>query len=528
MKRQLSILLIVFIFFGMVLCVCNKVYAVKNDAYMIDNNKKIIFDILPNTRISDFKNIMELGTNDGIYDISNVLQIDTKTVASGMKLKTSENETFSLVVKGDMSGDGDVSVTDIMQLKQFWVGNLTEREIDVYILDINNDGVVSSTDLFVLKQYQVRIQKVVSAFIKERGISIGNQITLDLGNGETSKKLDVKPVPITAKSEEGNVTWESSNPSIVEVNSNGTITAKQNGVATITATKANGHKGSAQINVQTSPTGIKLNNGEALDLDFGKEELIKVEIEPATANVNKKVTFTSSNEGIVSIDENGKMIGKTEGKATITATTENGKTASIEVTVKQNITDFTISLADGWDDYLQGNDIFAFYKNNSYAIWKTGVLTGKTKKPSTFKIVVKTNAGTTPSDATFSSSDNSKFTVSNEGVLVVTAIPSSAKTTSTRVTSGKLTVKYAGITKTYTVRIQCAYSNDKIGITCDYHDSEWSSGYLENRSGMQHYQICPNCNQCHRAHTPQSALPTSDATHTGYCKLCGGFVNFNV
>ena len=50
---------------------------------------------------------------------------------------------------------------------------------------------------------------------------------------------------------------------------------------------------------------------------------------------NKKVTWTSSDEKVATVDKNGKVVGVKEGKATITVKTDDGgKTASCNVTVE--------------------------------------------------------------------------------------------------------------------------------------------------------------------------------------------------
>ena len=66
---------------------------------------------------------------------------------------------------------------------------------------------------------------------------------------------------------------------------------------------------------------------------FGETLTLTATVAPANAT-NKRVTWSSSNEDVATVDENGVVTAKTEGTATITATTADGKkTATCKVTV---------------------------------------------------------------------------------------------------------------------------------------------------------------------------------------------------
>ena len=59
---------------------------------------------------------------------------------------------------------------------------------------------------------------------------------------------------------------------------------------------------------------------------------------------NQNVSWSSSNESIVTVDEFGKVKGISEGFATVIVTTEDGgKTASCDITVTQPVTHVTVN-----------------------------------------------------------------------------------------------------------------------------------------------------------------------------------------
>src|SRR5699024_10450007 len=98
----------------------------------------------------------------------------------------------------------------------------------------------------------------------------------------------------------------------------------------VTATAGNGVSASSTITVQTSPMGLNLNASSAV-LDRSTIHDLQLEVvsySPATANVGTNVTWTSSDPSVATVDETGYVFGIKNGTTLITATTENGKTAT--------------------------------------------------------------------------------------------------------------------------------------------------------------------------------------------------------
>ncbi|MFB8576146.1 Ig-like domain-containing protein [Enterococcus hirae] len=80
------------------------------------------------------------------------------------------------------------------------------------------------------------------------------------------------------------------------------------------------------------PSGVTLNK-TTTTLVVGASETLSATVLPADAT-DKSVKYSSSDEEIATVTPvQGKITGIAAGKATITATTANGKTAVCEVTV---------------------------------------------------------------------------------------------------------------------------------------------------------------------------------------------------
>ena len=172
---------------------------------------------------------------------------------------------------------------------------------------------------------------------------------------KTSETLDMsgtKTVQLTATVNPGTaninkkITWSSNNTGVATVNSStGLVTAKANGSVTITARTENGKTASVTIKVQTSPQGISLNK-TSVTLDMSGTKTVQLSVtayNPTTSNVNKGITWSSSNSNIASVSTSGLVTAKTNGKATITATTTNGKTASCSILVQTFPTSVTLN-----------------------------------------------------------------------------------------------------------------------------------------------------------------------------------------
>lgn len=154
-------------------------------------------------------------------------------------------------------------------------------------------------------------------------------ITLQVKKSTSVVKIKSKyPTNDTVRS------YKSSNTKVATVDKKGKVTAKKTGKATITVTMKSGAKAKYTVKVQkgkVTTKSLKLNKSKCT-LKKGKTFTIKVTRNPITAT--EKITYSSSNKKIATVDKKGKITAKKKGKATITVKTSNGKKATCKVTVK--------------------------------------------------------------------------------------------------------------------------------------------------------------------------------------------------
>ena len=276
-----------------------------------------------------------------------------------------------------------------------------DKHFNLKFSSTGNEYVILEDGTILTKQeYNSKIEK------EQKG-----QIIIEVG---TKERIKVET------ESESVVDWKSKDESIAKVNIENVKNVKEaeilgikNGETTVTATLKNGEKVQYDIVVQTSPKSIALNeNNITLDLSIDSQKQLVVSYDPVTTNVNKKITWTSSDTKVATVDSNGIVKGVKNGKdVIITATTENGKSATCKVTVQTTPISVTLNKTNVTLD-LSTN--------------KTVQLTA-TVNPSTANV---------QNGITWSSNDTSTATVSQSGL--VTGVKNGSTTVTAKTTNGKI------------------------------------------------------------------------------------------
>ncbi|MBO4855370.1 Ig-like domain-containing protein [Candidatus Saccharibacteria bacterium] len=181
--------------------------------------------------------------------------------------------------------------------------------------------------------------------VEIKSISVLSSTRVYVGD---SVKLKVKIVPDYATNR--TISWKSSNTSVAMVSNNGEVKTKKEGTATITAKTSNGKTATSKITVIKEPEGGKSSGsgGKVTDPDAGvtsitaketsisvekgKTTTVKVTVKPNNAK-NKTINWESKDKTIATVDSRGIIIGMKVGKTKIIASSANGKTVKIKVTV---------------------------------------------------------------------------------------------------------------------------------------------------------------------------------------------------
>ncbi len=149
----------------------------------------------------------------------------------------------------------------------------------------------------------------------------------------------LSPVIEPSNATNQNVTYQSSDADVAEVDESGLVTGKKSGTARITVTTEDGGKtASCTVTVELAEepirvTGVALDKAAITLTNENRTERLTASVEPSNAT-NQNVTYQSSDADVAEVDESGLVTGKKNGTARITVTTEDGgKTASCTITV---------------------------------------------------------------------------------------------------------------------------------------------------------------------------------------------------
>ena len=164
--------------------------------------------------------------------------------------------------------------------------------------------------------------------------------TLFVGPTATSQLMPVLNHPVTG----ADITYSVSDESIVKVDENGLITGIASGTAKVTATLGNGASDTQDVVVITLIDNVTL--GEtSIKLKPNTSKTIPYTISPASSM--EKLVWTSSDNNIATVDENGVVTGKALGTVTITATTQYGKVAATCKVKVCNLIQVALTFDDG-------------------------------------------------------------------------------------------------------------------------------------------------------------------------------------
>ncbi len=133
--------------------------------------------------------------------------------------------------------------------------------------------------------------------------------------------------------------WQSMDPSVVRGGADGVIRAVGNGTADLVVySYGRIHKktihvtvgGDAPVNIPVESVSI---NGGDVTMQAGETKTLSATVSPSNAT-NKKVTWSTSNPMVASVDNSGTITARKAGTVTIKATA-GGKSASITVTIEE-------------------------------------------------------------------------------------------------------------------------------------------------------------------------------------------------
>lgn len=168
-----------------------------------------------------------------------------------------------------------------------------------------------------------------------------NATNISLSVGD-SKLLKTTITPVTANK---NIIWESDNPSVVSVDEEGEVTAHKTGEPVLITARdtLTGVTASCVVKVTQPATGLVLSH-KSKTLYKGNKFTITKQVYPVGTVTNDKVTWSSTNPKVATVNSNGTVTAKAGGTAIIVCKTVDRNIVKMcTVTVKEYVSKITIN-----------------------------------------------------------------------------------------------------------------------------------------------------------------------------------------
>ena len=306
--------------------------------------------------------------------------------------------TLTVIVTGDLNGDGNASITDLLILESSFLGK-TLSDIATAAADINYDGKVTITDLLQIESYLLAKSVIKPGW--------------PTGTTPEDPLLLMTPSTSDSWTVENAASYCSGDEAIAIIDNAGIITS----MATEGSTFVYALDTAGNIIDRIMVT--VLNEKLTISLGESSRSLIMGQALTLSASFNHFIAapifWTSSDPDVVSVNQNGELTTNSLGTAVITATLRNGSKAECTIQVIPPLTDLSF-----------GRPLYKLKPGHSRTL----------------------NAILTPADTSeellWSSSDTSIATVNSDGIV-------------TGVSYGTVTItvkgKYSGLTASCSVKI---------------------------------------------------------------------------
>lgn len=195
---------------------------------------------------------------------------------------------------------------------------------DESLVKVNEEGVITAvfygetyvTVQSVENKAAIATRKVIVTDDSVHAIALRGGVSQEMYEGDTQKlSVDIFP----KEAENKLILWSSSDSSVLTVSANGTVTAVGGGTATITAVSDDNPEARASVQITCYPEidGVQCDDTDVLT-SYTSISFPKLTILPGDSGMT--VTYSSSDESIATVNAEGLITFKKEGKVTVTAT----------------------------------------------------------------------------------------------------------------------------------------------------------------------------------------------------------------
>ncbi len=198
--------------------------------------------------------------------------------------------------------------------KWFTEGNITIK-----------DPTSKKTSFIMPKEENGKVYEIYATYKKATPIQFEKD-SVELTKGEKSQ--------LKVKGDYETLTWSSSDPTTVQVDQSGNIHAVKSGKATIRVTDQKGKRIECVVTVTNKLKSLSLSENK-LELKGKTDKKLSVTLTPSDAD-DEKLTWSSSNDKVVKVNNDGIVTTVSCGEAIIIVKSESGLTDSCKVAVSHD------------------------------------------------------------------------------------------------------------------------------------------------------------------------------------------------
>jgi len=389
-------------------------------ALLLSNDKTLTAPLLVSLLKSKSYDLMDRG-----YDYNSGYGLVTLN-ESGLDFQVLKNQpkTYSLIF--DRLVNASVENTSIVNFSLNSITSIYDFGIERFRYSFSLAGKSTGTSVltFTDNNGQVQLKRNVYSRNPIQSISITDPVRyVELGE---CYLLNVLYEPLDA--DDSLLTYQSSNNEIVEVDSNGNVTAKSIGLATITVTNSStGRSATQTIYVGILSESITIDKKIVSIEGVGKQLALSASILPNNSTY-PNILWSSSDTKILTVDANGLVTSIKAGSATIIAMTQDGR-YSDEIAINVVVTLKNI-----------------YFEDSALTIEKAGSIVTQQLN------LIKDPSNTTDTIFNWTSSNPSIVSVDSNGLVSVKDFGSAEITvTGSHNTSASIVIKV--VRKTFTIQL---------------------------------------------------------------------------
>lgn len=320
----------------------------QNSDVVKENTLQLVYTLVDNdslgvTFTSSDESILTVSATGLVTAVSEGVAIVTVTsVEATTKSATVEITVLKDVTVSFTTPNSDVVMGSTLELVYSLVDNdslgVTFTSSDESVLTVSATGLVTPVSEGAATVTVTSIEDATKSATVDITISKEATVSFTTPNSGVEKDSTLQLVYVLVDNDNLGVTFTSSDDSVLTVSATGLVTALSSGVATVTVTSVEDATKMATVEITVLVDVTLSFTTEASDLGTSKTLQLAYTL---VGNGSLGVTFTSSDEAILTVSDTGLVTAVSIGVATITVTSveDATKTATVEITVLGDLVD---------------------------------------------------------------------------------------------------------------------------------------------------------------------------------------------